>query len=230
MLKVISIIIQWVRLQFRSSQSIQAEILVLRQQLGVLRLRAPKRVRVSFWNRVIFVTLYRLCPSILDSIHIVRPETVLRWHRQGFKAYWRWKSGGRGGRPKINKKIQELIRRISRENPLWGAPLVHGELLLLGYKVAQTTVAKYMVRHPHRSGGQSWKVFLENHRDGIASMDFVTHANDRLQASLLPDNPRPRSTKDHPLYGDDDTDGRVGRAPTLGGVSLGRSAELSHPR
>ena len=147
--------------------------MVLRQQLGVVRLKAPKRMRISFWDRVILVLLYRLSPSILDAIHIVRPGTVVRWHRQGFRAYWRWKSRPKGGRPKVDREMRDLIRRMSKENPLWGAPRIHGELLLLGYKVSQTTVAKYMVKRLGNPGGQSWRTFLENHRDGIASMDFI---------------------------------------------------------
>ncbi len=122
---------------------------------------------------MILVLLYRLSPSVIDAIHILRPETVVRWHRQGFKAYWRWKSSPKGGRRKIDRDLRNLISRMSKENPLWGAPRIHGELLLLGYKVSQSTVAKYMVKRRGNPGGQSWKTFLENHRDGIASMDFI---------------------------------------------------------
>jgi hypothetical protein len=92
------------------------------------------------------VWLYRLFPAVLSAIVIVKPETVIRWHRRGFRAYWRWKSGRRGGRPKIDREIRRLIRQMSRENPLWGAPRIHGELLMLGIDVAQSTVAKYMDR------------------------------------------------------------------------------------
>ncbi len=167
------IIIRWVRLQFRSRRSIEAENLVLRHQLAVLRVRSPKRVRVGFWNKMIFIALYRCFPTVLYSIHILQPTTILRWHRQGFRAYWRWKSGRKGGRPKIDVELRELIQQVSRENPLWGAPRIHGELLLLGYKVSETTVAKYMVKHEPYGGGQTWKTFLENNKEGIASMDFL---------------------------------------------------------
>jgi len=163
----------WFRLQFRARQSIEAENLVLRQQLAILRLRNPKRIQVGFWDRVILVAFYRLFPSVLDSIHIVQPATILRWHRKGFRVVWRWKSRRRSGRPKIDAELRDLIRRVSRENPLWGAPRIHGELLLLGYSVSQTTVAKYMVKYLTRGGGQTWKTFLENNKQGIASMDFV---------------------------------------------------------
>ena len=130
--RILSIIIQWFRLQFSSRQLIEAENLVLRQQLATLRLRNPKLVRTGLWDRAIFITLYRLFPSVLDSIPIVQPATILRWHRQGFRAYWRWKLGDRGGRPKIDAELRDLIRRISKENPLWGALRIHGEILLLG--------------------------------------------------------------------------------------------------
>lgn len=173
MIKLLQTLFYWIAIRFRSRASLEAEIAMLRQQLGVLRLKSPKRIQVGFWDRVVFVWLYRFCPSALDAMHIVQPATVLRWHRQGFKAYWRWISRPRGGRPRINTELRALIRRMSRENPLWGAPRIHGELLMLGVKVSQSTVAKYMVKHPNRPGGQTWKTFLENHRDGIASMDFI---------------------------------------------------------
>ena len=173
MIKLLQILFYWIAMRFRSRASLEAEIAVLRQQLGILRLKAPKKIQIGFWDRVIVVWLYRLFPSILKVIHIVQPATVIRWHRQGFKVYWRWISRPRGGRPKIDPELRALIRRISRENPLWGAPRIHGELLLLGYKLSQTTVAKYMVKRRGNPGGQTWRTFLENNRDGLASMDFI---------------------------------------------------------
>jgi hypothetical protein len=102
---------------------------------------------------------------------MVKPETVIRWHRRGFRAYWRWKSGRGGGRPRINGEIRDLIRRMSKENPLWGAPRIHGELLMLGIEVAESTVGRYMVR-TGRPPSQGWKTFLRNHAAGIASIDL----------------------------------------------------------
>ena len=154
-----------------SRARLEAEILVLRHQLNVLRRRAPKRVAVKSIDRLVFVGLYRLAPSVLDALKILKPETVIRWHRAGFRAYWRWKSRGQGGRPKTPMEIRQLIREMSVANPLWGAPRIHGELLMLGIDVGQTTVAKYMVR-PRRPPSQGWKTFLHNHADGIASMDL----------------------------------------------------------
>ena len=155
----------------RSRARLEAEILVLRHQLNVLRRRAPKRVAVKSIDRLVIVGLYRLAPSVLDALKILKPETVIRWHRAGFRAYWRWKSRGQGGRPKTPMEIRQLIREMSVANPLWGAPRIHGELLMLGIDVGQTTVAKYMVR-PRRPPSQGWKTFLQNHADGIASMDL----------------------------------------------------------
>ena len=121
---------------------------------------------------MIFVWLYRCFPTILNAITVVRPETVIRWHRRGFRANWRWKSRRSGGRPRIDREIRDLIRRMSKENPLWGAPRIHGELLKLGIEVAQSTVARYMTR---RQGppSQGWKTFLRNHAAGIASIDLL---------------------------------------------------------
>ena len=139
---------------FKSRQRLEAENAALRQQLIVLARRAPKRLRLTNSDRLIFVCLYRLFPSILDALLILKPETVLRWHRAGLRALWRWKSRPRGGRPKIPAEVRALIREMSRANPLWGAPRLHGELLKLGINLAQSTVAKYMVRRP-RTGRRS---------------------------------------------------------------------------
>src|SRR5712691_4308032 len=156
---------------FRSRRALEAEILVLRQQINVLRRTAPKRLLLSSIDRLIFVGLYRLFPDVRGALTIVKPDTVIRWHRAGFRAYWRWKSRTRGGRPKVPPEICQLIRDMSRANPLWGAPRIHGELLKLGIDVGQTSVAKYMAR---RRGGpsQGWRTFLSNHADGIVSMDL----------------------------------------------------------
>jgi hypothetical protein len=130
---------------FKSRRRPEAEVLVLRHQLNVLQQRAPRRLCLTWIDRVLFVWLYRGYPRILDAITILRPETIVHWHRKGFAAFWRWKSRPLGGRPQIDKEVRDLIRRMSFENPLWGAPHIHGELLKLGFDVAQSTVSKYMV-------------------------------------------------------------------------------------
>ena len=156
---------------FRSRAALEAEILVLRQQLNVLRRACPKKLPCFPIDRLILGGICRLFPNVYDALAIVRPDTVIRWHRAGFKSYWRWKSRRRCGRPIVPLEIRRLIREMSLNNPLWGAPRIHGELLKLGIDVGQTSVAKYMAR---RRGppSQGWKTFLRNHADGIAAMDL----------------------------------------------------------
>jgi transposase InsO family protein len=120
---------------------------------------------------LVFVGLSDLAPDVLSALAIVRPETVIHWHRAGFRLYWRWESRPRGGRPKLPVDVRQLIRDISIGNPLWGAPRIHGELLKLGIDVGQTTVAKYIARK-RQPPSQGWKTFLRNHAEGIASMDL----------------------------------------------------------
>src|SRR4029450_12213085 len=156
---------------FLSSARREAEILVLRQQINVLRRKSSKRPALNNADRLLFVWLSRLVPTTLAALAVVSPETVIRWHRAGFRAYWRLRSRPHGGRPKTPLEIRQLIRDMSIANPLWGAPRIHGELLKLGIDVGQTTVAKYMARR-RRPPSQGWKTFLRNHADGIASMDL----------------------------------------------------------
>ena len=155
----------------RSRATLQVEILVLRQQINVLRRAAPKKLSFGGFDRLIFVGLYRLFPKVRDSLAIVKPDTIVRWHRAGFRLYWRWKSRRCGGRPNVAPDIRRLIREMSIANPLWGAPRIHGELLKLGIDIGQTSVAKYMTRR-RGSPSQGWKTFLHNHADGIAAMDL----------------------------------------------------------
>jgi transposase InsO family protein len=171
---------------FRSRVALEAEIVTLRHQLNVLHRKAPKRLVFSNFDRFVFSSLYRYAPSILNALVIVKPETVIRWHRAGFRLFWRWKSRSRVGRPKVPLEIRQLIRDMSLANPLWGAPRIHGELLKLGIDVGQTSVAKYMARH-RRPPSQGWKTFLRNHAEGIASMDLfvVPTISFRLLYGLL---------------------------------------------
>ena len=156
---------------FKSKIRLAAENAALRHQLIVLRRKLRGRVQLANSDRWFFVQLYRWFPSILKVLTIIRPETLVRWHRAGFRSYWRWKSRSLGGRPQIDADLRALIRRMSIENPLWGAPRIHGELLKLGFEVAQSSVAKYMVK---RRGppSQEWRTFLCNHAPDIAAMDL----------------------------------------------------------
>src|SRR5215472_16061986 len=171
MLAFLTKVLHVVRRRLRSQARLRAENLVLRQQVLILSRKRPARVRLRNLDRLILVWMYRFFPSILNAISVVKPETVIRWHRRGFRAYWRWKSGRLGGRPRISREIRDLIRRISRENSLWRAPRIHGELLMLGIEVAQSTVATYMGRSG-RPTSQGWKTFPHNHAAGIASIDL----------------------------------------------------------
>jgi transposase InsO family protein len=171
---------------FRSRASLEAEILALRQQVNVLQRLRPKRPRLSSIDRLVLGGICHWFPNACDALAIVRPETVLRWHRAGFRTYWRWKSRRRAGRPAVSTEIRQLIRKISMANPLWGAPRIHGELLKLGIDIGQTSVAKYMAR---RRGppSQGWRTFLRNHADGMAAIDLfvVPTASFRLLYGLL---------------------------------------------
>src|SRR6266852_2310277 len=156
---------------FKSTTRLEAENAALRHQLIVLRRKVKGRALLTNNDRWFFILLYRWFPSILEVLVVIRPETVVRWHRAGFRRYWRWKSRSPGGRPQIDADLRVLIRRMSVDNPLWGAPRIHGELLKLGFEVAQSSVAKYMVK---RCGplSQGWLTFLRNHAPNIAAMDL----------------------------------------------------------
>src|SRR5712671_3736953 len=156
---------------FKSNIRLEAENAVLRHQLIVLRRKLKGRARLTNNDRWFFVQLYRWFPSILPVLMIIRPETLVRWHRAGFRRYWRWKSRRRGGRPPIEAELRALIRQMSTENLLWGAPRIHGELLKLGFELAQSSVAKYMVKH-RGPPSQGWRTFLRNHAPDIAAMDL----------------------------------------------------------
>jgi transposase InsO family protein len=171
---------------FRSRAALHAEILVLRHQLNVLGRKSPKRLVFSNIDRLVFAGLYGLTPNVLDALKILKPATVIAWHRAGFRAYWRRKSRPRGGRPRASPEILKLIREMSIANPLWGAPRIHGELLKLGIDVGQTTVAKYMVRK-RRPPSQGWKTIIRNHANVVASMDMfvVPTVSFRLLYGLL---------------------------------------------
>jgi transposase InsO family protein len=156
---------------FKSRAELEAENLILRLQINVLRRRMPKRPALTNIDRLLFVWLYRWFPSTVGALAIARPETIIRWHRSGFRAYWRWRSRNCVVRPKVSAELRALIREMSRANPLWGSPRIHGELLKLGFDVAKSTVARYMVR---RLGppSQGWQTFLHNHVPHIGAIDM----------------------------------------------------------
>jgi transposase InsO family protein len=156
---------------FKSNSRLGVENAVLRHQLIILQRKVRGRARLTNNDRWFFVQMYRWFPSIMKVVTIIEPETLVRWHRAGFRRYWRWKSRSRGGRPQIDLELRMLIRQMSMENLLWGAPRIHGELLKLGFSVAQSTVATYMIE---RRGppSQGWWTFLRNHAPDMAAMDL----------------------------------------------------------
>ncbi|MGX9430520.1 hypothetical protein [Bradyrhizobium sp. LeoA1S1] len=156
---------------FKSKIRLEAENAALRHQLVVLRRKLKGRARLTNNARWFFVQLYRWFPSILPALMIIRPDTLVRWHRAGFRRYWRWRSRSPGGRPPIEAELRALIPQMSRENLVWGAPRIHGELLKLGFEPAQSSVAKYMVKH-RGPPSQGWRTFLRNHASDIAAMDL----------------------------------------------------------
>src|SRR5262245_13620044 len=172
MFRWLGILVGTLRSCLRTHRELALENLALRQQLAVWKARQP-RPRLTQPDRIFWVLLSRLWTSWRHSLRVVRPDTVVGWHRQGFKRYWAWKSRRRRGRPTIRADLRELISRMSRANPLWGAPRIHGELLKLGLTVSQATVSKYMLR-PRRPPSQAWRAFLKNHGKDLIALDFFT--------------------------------------------------------
>jgi len=158
---------------FRSRHALALENAALRHQIEVLQ-RNCSRPGLKWRDRAFWDLLSCLWPDWRKTLYIVQPETVIRWHRQGFRYYWRWKSRVRWpGRPRTPREVRDLIRQMSRDNPLWGAPRIHGELCKLGIVISQASVSKYMARH-RRPPSQSWRTFLANHANDIGSIDFFT--------------------------------------------------------
>jgi transposase InsO family protein len=171
MLAILQLLGAFVANLFKSRRRLEVENLFLRHQLNIALRRAPHRLQLRGSDRALLVWMTWFWPSLLGLSRVIQPGTILRWHRAGFRAYWRCKSRGRPGRPRVCRELRELIQRMSKENPLWGAPRIHGELLKLGFEIAESTVSKYMIR---RRGppSQTWRTFLRNHADAIAAIDL----------------------------------------------------------
>ena len=163
-----------IRAFFRSRSDTALEVLALRQQVAVLKRQHP-RPRLNSLDRLFWTTLRRYWPRWSDVLLIVKPATVVGWHRGGFRLYWRWRSRPRGGWPATTAEIRTHIRTMASENSGWGAPKIHGELLKLGFEVSERTVARYMRRIRRRGDpGRQWLSFLQNHREVTAAVDFFT--------------------------------------------------------
>ena len=172
---------------FKSKIRLEAENAVLRHQLIILRRKLRGRVKLANSDRWFFIQLYRWFPSILKVLTVIRPETLVRWHRAGFRSYWRWKSRSLGGRPQIETDLRALIRQMSIENFLWGAPRIHGELLKLGFEVAQSSVAKYMVKRrgpPSQDGRPSCVITPRTLPPWICSLSQPSASNCFMASSL----------------------------------------------
>jgi hypothetical protein len=146
MFAIIRLLATFIADLFKSRRRLEVENLFLRHQLNIALRRAPPRLRLRAGDRALMVWMTRMRPTLIGLTRVVQPATILRWHRSGLRAYWRWKSRGRPGRPRVERELRDLIRRMSEENPLWGAPRIHGELLKLGFKVAESTVSNGMDR------------------------------------------------------------------------------------
>jgi putative transposase len=162
-------VFSWLACRCRGRAASELEVIALRHQLAVLRRQRPGRARLIAVDRLLWVWLYRVRPRCLDLMVLVKPATVVQWHRRGFRLYWRWRS--RSGRPSVNREIADLIRQMCSANPLWGAPRIHGELRKLGIEISQATVAKYMPRR-QSSPSPTWRTFLHNQALGIAAIDL----------------------------------------------------------
>src|SRR5271167_419306 len=202
---------------FRSRYNLGLEILALRRQLGVLKRKHP-RARLRIQDRIFWTLLRRLWPAWNHVLVIVKPETVLAWHRAGFRLFWRLRSRPRSlGRPKIDSELRALIRRMANENPSWGAPRIHGELLKLGLDVSERTVSRYLRRRsPSDDARQLWSAFLRNHRDVIAAMDFFTDSD--FSCVVLLFRYRTRPTQDSPFQCHATPEPVLDSATTQGGL------------
>jgi putative transposase len=166
--------------RFRSHAALELKLVALQHQLAVLRRQRPGRPQLSSLDRLLWVLLYRIWPKVIDTMVLVKPATVIEWHRKGFRFYWRWRSRRRPGRPRISPEIRDLIRRMSKANPLWGAPRIHGELLKLGIKISQATVGRWMPWRP-KVPSPTWRSFLCNHLPDIVAIDMFVVATATFQ-------------------------------------------------
>jgi hypothetical protein len=212
-------------LLFRSRASLEAEILILRHQLNIQRRHLPKRT-FSAIDRLIFVGLYRLVPGTLNALTLVKPETVVRWHRAGFRSYWRWKSRPRSGRPTVPAEIRRLIREMSIANPLWGAPRIHGELLKLGIEIGQTSVAKYMAKGPAVPRLEDIPPQSCRRHRGDGS---VRRADDLLSSAVWPIDHGAWSTTDSMVGRHGAPDRGMDPKSAHGSLRLGANPSLPHP-
>jgi putative transposase len=187
MVTVLSALVSLLSFRLRSLAGLELELIALRHQVAVLRRQRPGRPRLFSADRILWVWLYRIWPQALHTMVLVKPATVIQWHRTGFRLYWRWRSrSGQPGRPRTHPEIRNLIRQMSITNPLWGAPRIHGELLKLGIAVSQATVGRYLPWRP-KVPSPTWRSFLRNHMSSTVAVDMfvVTTATFRLLYTVI---------------------------------------------
>ena len=181
MLILLSAIFSTLCSMFRSRAALELEHIALRHQIGVLKRSARKRPKLTAADRLLWIFVSRVWCDWRAALDVVKPETVIAWHRKGFRLFWTWKiRHGHVGRPAVPLDVRNLIRKMSRENPTWGAPRIHGELLKLGIDIGETSVSKYMMRR-RKPPSQTWRVFLETHVKSLVSVDFFTVPTIRFQ-------------------------------------------------
>jgi putative transposase len=175
-LELLWLLLTTVLASVRPRQDLVLENLLLRHQLAVLTrpTRIRPRARLRSWDKLVWVVARRLCADWREHLRIVTPETVVRWHRQGWRLFWRWNSRSRGGRPHLSPGVRELIMTMSRENRLWGTERIRGELLKLGIAVSNRSIRRYRWRGPARSPSQTWRTLLSNHAHHLWAADLFT--------------------------------------------------------
>ena len=179
MIALLSAVGSLLSFRVRSRASLELELIALRHQVTVLRRQRPGRPRLFSTDRLLWTLLYRIWPQVLNTMVLVKPATVIQWHRKGFRLYW-WRRSRRLGRPKMSREIRDLIRKMSQANPLWGAPRIHGELLKLGIVVSQATVGRYMPWRP-KLPSPTWRSFLRNHMSDTVAVDMFVVVTARFQ-------------------------------------------------
>ena len=214
----------------KTSAQLRLENLALRQQLAVLRRSAPKRLKLTPADRIFWVWLRRVWSDWKSALMIVKAETVVAWHRKGFRLFWTWKiRRGKPGRPSVPQEVRDLIRMMSRNNPRWGAPRIHGELLKLGIEITEPTVAKYMVRH-RKPPSQTWRTFLDNHCEDYGVSRLLHRADDPVPGPVRVSGAGARPAAHSPLRRDGSSDCGVDGPATSRGLSMGQCASLSAAR
>src|SRR6266436_4490709 len=181
MITILSALVSLFSFRVRSRASLELEVVALRHQVAVLRRQRSGRLRLFCADRLLWVWLYRIWPRALHAMVLVKPATVVQWHRRGFRLYWRWRSRSRQiGRPETSTEIRQLIRQMSMANPIWGAPRIHGELLMLGIEVSQATVGRHLPWRP-KVPSPTWRSFLHNHMHNTAAIDMFVVVTARFQ-------------------------------------------------